>query len=273
VQFRVLLCRFVQCQLTEKSPMLTRQRKQFIVGRLERDGQVLAKILSHELGTSEDTIRRDLRELAAEGRLQRVHGGALPSSAAMGDLATRAAVSPDEKAVLGRAGAAMVKPGQLVILDGGTTALQVARHLRADLRATFITHSPTVAIELVRHPQLEIIMLGGRLFRHSMVNVGASVVESALRLRADLYFMGVTGVHAESGLTTGDHEEAHVKRTLHQQAAETVVLASSEKLGAASPFVVTSLAEIALLVVPRGLSAKVTRPFRAAGVAVMAVSA
>ena len=253
--------------------MLTRQRKQFITSRLERDGHVRAKTLSLELGTSEDTIRRDLRELAAEGRLQRVHGGALPSSPAMGDLAARAAVSPDEKARLGRTGAALVKPGQLVILDGGTTAVQVARHLRADLRATFVTHSPTVAIELARHPQLEIVMLGGRLFRHSMVNVGASVVEAALRLRADLYFMGVTGVHAQNGLSTGDHEEAHVKRTLHQQAAETIVLASTEKLGAASPFVVTSLAEIALLVVPAGLPSKVTQPFRAAGVEVMTATA
>ena len=88
-----------------------------------------------------------------------------------------------------RHGAAMVKDGQLVILDGGTTAAQLARHLPIKLRATIVTHSPTVAVELARHPHLEIIMLGGRLLRHSMVNVGASVVEAASRYRADLYLL------------------------------------------------------------------------------------
>ncbi|HJV95828.1 MAG TPA: DeoR/GlpR family DNA-binding transcription regulator [Albitalea sp.] len=245
--------------------MLTVQRKQLILSRLSRDGQIVAKALSEELEVSEDTIRRDLRELAHEGKLQRVHGGALPASAAVGDLAVREQVAPDDKLALGRAGAAMVRPGQLVVLDGGTTAVQLARHLAADLQATFVTHSPTVAVELAAHPHLEIIMLGGRLFRHSMVNVGAAVIEAAGRLRADLYFMGVTGVHAQAGLSTGDHEEAAVKRALHACAAETVVLASSEKLGAASRFVVAPLSEVAALVVPPKAPSKTIRALRAAG--------
>ena len=248
--------------------MLTVQRKQLILDRLRRDGQIVAKALSEELQTSEDTIRRDLRELAQEGRLQRVHGGALPASAATGDLSVRQQLAPLDKAALGRAGAALVKPGQLVILDGGTTALQVARHLPHELRATVVTHSPTVAVELAQHPLLEILMLGGRLFRHSMVNVGAPVIEAAARLRADLYFMGATGVHADEGLTTGDHEEAAVKRAFHERAAETIVLASHEKLGAASPFVIAPLARIALLVVPPQVPAKTLRALRKTGVSV-----
>lgn len=249
--------------------MLTRQRKHLLLERLMRDGQLVAKVISLELGLSEDTIRRDLRELALEGKLQRVHGGALPASAAIGDLAVREQIAPHEKAALGRAGAAMVRQGQLVMLDGGTTALQLARHLPADLRATFVTHSPTVALELAGKPHLDIITLGGRLFRHSMVAVGASVIEAAGRIRADLYFMGVTGVHASAGLSTGDHEEAAVKRALHERAAETVVLASSEKLGAASPFVVAALSEVAMLVVPGKTPAKTVRGLRAAGVQVV----
>jgi DeoR/GlpR family transcriptional regulator of sugar metabolism len=249
--------------------VLTAQRKQLILGRLARDGQLVAKTLSEELGISEDTVRRDLRELAREGRLQRVHGGALPASPAVGDLDVRQQVAPVDKRALGQAGAALVKDGQLVILDGGTTAVQVARHLPPALRATFVTHSPTVAIELAKHPHLEIIMLGGRLYRHSMVNVGAPVIEAAAQLHADLSFMGVTGVHPQAGLSTGDYEEAAVKRALHHQAAETIVLASNEKLGAASPFVVAPLGEIAALVVPNDASARTIRAFRAAGVKVI----
>lgn len=245
--------------------MLTTQRKQLLLDRLRRDGQIVAKAFSEELGISEDTVRRDLRELAAEGRLQRVHGGALPASAAVGSLQVRAQLAPEDKRALGRAGAALVLPGQVVILDGGTTSLQVVQHLPLDLRATVVTHSPTVAVALAGHTQVEVLMLGGRLFRHSMVNVGASVVEAAAQLRADLYLMGVTGVHAEAGLTTGDFEEAAVKRALHQRAAETVVLASIDKLGTASPFSVAPLRELAALMVPAATPQALRKKLQAGG--------
>ncbi|MEO5688013.1 MAG: DeoR/GlpR family DNA-binding transcription regulator [Burkholderiaceae bacterium] len=248
--------------------MLTTRRKKLLLDRLALEGQLVAKALALELGTSEDTIRRDLRELAAEGLLQRVHGGALPASAAMGDLGLREQVSVAGKVALGRFGASLIRPGQVVILDGGTTAMQVARHLAPGLRATIVTHSPTVAVELAQHPGLEIRMLGGRLFRHSMVNVGADVIAAASRLRADLFFLGVTGVHPEAGLSTGDAEEAAVKRALHERAAETVVLASPEKLMAASPFVVATLADVSVLAVVRETPARVVRALRAAGVKV-----
>jgi DeoR/GlpR family transcriptional regulator of sugar metabolism len=108
--------------------VLTIHRKQHILDVLRRSGQVIAKDLSQELGLSEDTIRRDLRELAAEGLLQRVHGGALPASPAMGNFSARLDVASDEKKMIGRAAAGMVQAGQVVILDGGTTAVQIARH-------------------------------------------------------------------------------------------------------------------------------------------------
>jgi DeoR/GlpR family transcriptional regulator of sugar metabolism len=248
--------------------MLTSQRKKLILTRLENEGQIVAKDLASELGTSEDTIRRDLRELAQAGKLQRVHGGALPASPAMGNLLVRESVSPQEKVALGRFGAAMIQPGQVVILDGGTTAIQIARHLDPALRATIVTHSPTVAVQLASHSLIDIIMLGGRLFRHSMVGIGASVIDAASRLRADLYFMGVTGVHPGAGLSTGDAEEAAVKRALHERAAETIVLASTEKLLAASPFLVAPLRDLSLLVVPSNTNDRTIRALRAGNVKV-----
>ena len=243
--------------------MLTRERKTLILDVLRRDGRLVAKTLSHELGLSEDTIRRDLRELASAGHLQRVHGGALPASPANAPLAVRARVATEGKIAIGKRAAGLVRPGQIVMLDGGTTALQVARHLAPDLKATVVTHSPTIAIELARHPWLEIALIGGTLFRHSMVTVGAVASEMIGRVRADLYFMGVTGVHPEHGLTTGDAEEAAVKRALSRQAAETVVLASSEKLGAVSPFSVIGAADIDTMIVERDAPAELTRAFGA----------
>jgi DeoR/GlpR family transcriptional regulator of sugar metabolism len=246
--------------------MLTAQRKRLLLSRLAAEGQIVAKDLAQELGVSEDTIRRDLRELAQNGKLQRVHGGALPASPAVGDLRAREQVSIKDKIELGRAGAAMIRAKQVVILDGGTTALQVAANLAPDLRATIVTHSPTVALEAAKHRHVDIIMLGGRLFRHSMVNVGSPLLDAASLLRADIYFMGVTGVHPREGLTTGDVEEAAVKRALHSRSAETIVLASAEKLMAASPFLVTPFKDIALLVVPSSTPDRTVRGLRAGGV-------
>lgn len=249
--------------------MLTRQRKQHILSVLQRDGHVVAKALSDELGLSEDTIRRDLRELAAEGLLQRVHGGALPVAAAEADLAGRQQLVPDEKVAIGRAAARLVRPGQVVFIDGGTTAVQLARHLPKNLRATVVTHSPPVAAELVSHAAVEVVLIGGRLFKHSMVAVGAAAMAAIARIHADTYFMGVTGVHAEAGLTTGDMEEAEIKRALMAAAAETVVLASSEKLGAASAWMVNPVGAAASLLVSPDAPAQALGPLRKAGPAIL----
>ncbi|WP_035053003.1 DeoR/GlpR family DNA-binding transcription regulator [Andreprevotia chitinilytica] len=245
--------------------MLTTQRKQHILAVLQRDGQIVAKTLSQELDLSEDTIRRDLRELAAEGLLQRVHGGALPASPAVVDFAGRSTIASDGKAAIGRVAAEMINDGQVVILDGGTTAVQLARHLRADLKATIVTHSPSVAVELAQHPSVEVILIGGRLFKHSVVAVGVAALESLGHIRADLFFMGVTGVHAEAGLSTGDHEEAYMKRALMARAAETVVLASAEKINAASAYVIASLAEISGIITEHGVADALLEPLGAAG--------
>ena len=246
--------------------MLTSQRKAHLLAVLKREGEIVAKALSRELGLSEDTIRRDLRELAAQGKLQRVHGGALPASPAVADFAGRQQLSSAAKTAIGKAAAGMIRPGQVAFLDGGTTTEAMTRQLPSDLKAMVVTHSPSVAVALVGHPHIEVVLIGGRLFKHSIVTVGADAIEAIGRVRADIYFMGVTGVHPEVGLTTGDAEEAAVKRTLVRAAAETVVLASGEKLGAASPFVICPVTDIACLVTERGLPKSATDPYSALGV-------
>ncbi|MCW6508481.1 DeoR/GlpR family DNA-binding transcription regulator [Lichenifustis flavocetrariae] len=249
--------------------MLTQERKAYLLDVLQREKRVVAKTVSRKLGLSEDTIRRDLRELAAEGLLQRVHGGALPASPAMGDFTQRTQVAPDSKAAIGRRAALMVRSGQVVFLDGGTTAVQVARHLPADLRATVVTHSPSVAVELAKHPCVAVEIIGGRLFKHSVVAMGASATTAITGIRADMFFLGVTGVHPEAGLTTGDAEEAALKRLLISQAAETIVLASQEKLGAASPFLVAPIQAADTLVVESDVPDAVVEPYRRLGLTIV----
>ncbi len=221
--------------------MLAAQRKDVLLARLHRDGRLVAKDLAAELGVAEDSIRRDLRELAAAGLCQRVYGGALPVSPAVADYAARTLMATASKQRVAAAAAALIRPGSTVLLDGGTTALAVAAALPRELTGTVVTHSPTIAAALVDRPHLEVFVLGGRLFKHSVVTCGAAAAEAASLVTADVFLLGVTGVHHQSGLTTGDPDEAAMKRTLASRAADTYVLASSEKIGAASPFTVLPL--------------------------------
>jgi DeoR/GlpR family transcriptional regulator of sugar metabolism len=252
--------------IVKEASMLTAHRKQQILSLLKRDGQVIAKEVSQSMGVSEDTIRRDLREMAQDGLLQRVHGGALPASPAVADFAGRELLRHEGKVAIGRAAASIIKPGQVVILDGGTTAREIARHLPLELKATIVTHSPTIALELINHPVLEVILIGGRLFKHSVVSVGAATIETIGQIHADTFFMGVTGVHPKTGLTTGDYEEAAVKRALSHAAADTVVLASSEKLNAASPYWVIGLEEISGIITERAAGDDLVKPYEELGI-------
>ena len=184
----------------------------------------------------------------------------------MGDVAAREQIAPMEKMAIGRAAAQLVQTGQVVFIDGGTTSTQLVRHLAPSLKATVITHSPSIAIELAAHPGIEVIMLGGRLFRHSLVGVGTATLEAISRVRADLYFMGVCSVHPSAGLSTGDFEEAGVKRALCHAAAETIVLASSEKLATASPYKIVELAEISAIVALGSTPRAVLSPYKKLGI-------
>jgi DeoR/GlpR family transcriptional regulator of sugar metabolism len=225
--------------------------------------------LSKEWDVSEDTIRRDLRELSREGLLQRVHGGALAASAAAADFAGRQKIAPEIKERIGEAAARLVHPGQVVAIDGGTSTAALIRHLPLDLKATIITHSPTIAADLRLHEYVEVILIGGRLFRHSMVSVGSEAVEAIRRIRADVCFLGATGVHERAGITTGDWEEAAVKRAFCSSSAETILMASPEKLDVASPFQILPLDGIDVLIVESSSASPVLKRCEALGITIL----
>ncbi|MFI9381615.1 DeoR/GlpR family DNA-binding transcription regulator [Kutzneria sp. NPDC052558] len=247
--------------------MLVAERQELLLSRLASAGKVVAKDIAAELGVSEDTIRRDLRELATAGRCQRVYGGALPASPAVADYAARQAVAPDSKQLVAKRARSLIEPGMTVLVDGGTTALAVVQAL--DVACTVITHSPTVACALLDRPAVEVFLLGGRLFRHSAVTCGAATVEAAQSVSADLFLLGVTGVHPDEGLTTGDAEEAAMKRALASRAADTYVLASAEKIGTASRYRVLGVPEVAGIITDVPSDHPVVARLRSAGVSVL----
>src|SRR4051794_7366642 len=152
--------------------MLTAERRQAILSRLGRDGKVVASELVDALGVSEDTVRRDLRELAAGGLVQRVHGGALPPAPASASFSERLRVAPEAKAHLAAAALPLLEGVDVLLLDGGTTALELARRLPPERACTVLTNSPPVAAALSVHPRVEVVLIGGRLLKDAQVTVG-----------------------------------------------------------------------------------------------------
>ena len=249
--------------------MLTDERRALILDRLRSQGRVLAADLTAELDVSSDTIRRDLRELDDAGLLRRVHGGALPRHGDAAPFEARARRAPEAKASIARRAAECVRDGQLVVLDGGTTTLEVARTLRDDLRARVITTSPPIALELADHPGLEVTVVGGTLRPNSLVTVGAAPVEAFRLIRPDVVFLGVCGLHPEIGVTTSDLEERDVKAAMIEGAAGVIALADHDKLGTAMSAVVAPLSAVTCLVTDAEADDEALAPYRSLGIEVL----
>jgi DeoR/GlpR family transcriptional regulator of sugar metabolism len=249
--------------------MLTEERRQVILERLRRDGRIVATELSSSLAVSPDTVRRDLRELAEAGLLRRVHGGALPAAVGARPYGARLEQAPDAKAAIARATSRLFRQGQVILLDSGTTTLQVARHLPPELEATVITNSPPIAVALAEHPRVEVIVLGGTLAKEARALTGAATIEALRSVRADVLVLGVCSLHPEIGITVVDLEESYVKRAMIANAAEVVAVSSAEKLGSAGPYVIGPLEELTYLVTEASASAEQLDEYRAAGIEVV----
>ena len=246
--------------------MLTEERRELILERLRSDGKVVAAELSSLLAVSPDTVRRDLRELAEAGQLRRVHGGALPAAVGARPYSVRRTQAPAAKAAIARATGGLLRAGQVILLDAGTTTLEVARHLPPELEATVITNSPPIAVALADHPSIEVTVLGGTLEKDAHALVGAATIEALRSVRADVLVLGVCSLHPEVGITVTDLEESYVKRAMIANAAEVVAVSSAEKLGSAAPYVVGPLDELTHLVTERSCAAEQLAPYRALGV-------
>jgi DeoR/GlpR family transcriptional regulator of sugar metabolism len=242
------------------------ERKQIILKRLQRDGKVLAADLSAEFGVSEDTVRRDLRDLASTGALLRVHGGALPRSPSSAPFAQREKAISEATVSVAKRAARLVRDGQVVFLDGGTTMLEVARHLDHGLRATVITISPKTALALCDHERIDVILIGGSLDRNSMTSCGAAALDMIRSLRADVCLLGICSLHPEVGITDIGYEESILKKAMIEQSGEVTGVVTADKLGTASPYVVAPIGRLARLVTETGIAPQILEPYRTAGI-------
>lgn len=227
--------------------MLKKERQAFIIQQINIHNKVLSSDLSVHLDVSEDTIRRDLQELGEEGKLIKVHGGALSKSFHF-TLEPNPIYSLPEKKVIAFKAIELIKDGMLVLLTGGTTILEMVKSLPPELNATFVTVSLPIALELLNHPNSEAIFIGNRLSKNTQMAIGAEVIERLSRIKADLCFLGTNSFDANYGITDMDWDIIEVKKAMIRSAQKTVSLSISEKLNSIQKLQVCKPEEVDVLI-------------------------
>jgi DeoR/GlpR family transcriptional regulator of sugar metabolism len=246
---------------------LREERHQHILELLGSEGRVLATDLSSRYSVSGDTIRRDLRELAHSGKIQRVHGGALPRRAEAVPFVSREQIDIESKTGIARAAADMIRDGQVVLIDGGTTNLRIGSYLSGKRAVTIVTNSPPLALALADHPKVSVLMLGGNFLKEARVTTGIETIRAIESIRADLCFLGMCSLHPEVGITAGDREEAHVKKAMIGASREVVGLISVAKMGTSLPYFVGAARRLTRLITDAS-NEDVLNPYRSQGIEV-----
>ncbi|NJO01651.1 MAG: DeoR/GlpR transcriptional regulator [Bacteroidia bacterium] len=245
---------------------LPEERWEYILAKLHQNQKVISTELSAELGVSDDTIRRDLHRLAEDGLIKKVHGGAIPRSAHPLEYRDRLQYAVAEKQVLAKKAQKLFQNGQILLIDGGTTNMELVRQMPDMLEVTVFTNSLPIALELSAHPQAEVIFLGGKIFKSSQVAVGPEVIKSLESFRADWCLLGVCSIHPELGLSVPDREEALVKQKMVETALHTVALATHDKLNTADHYRVCAYNQLDYLLTDDRADDDLLMPYRGKGV-------
>ena len=247
--------------------MLASERKRQILIKLSTTGQIQSAELVKEFSVSEDTIRRDLKDMADAGQLKKVHGGAVAITTVPYDYTARKELNIEAKSAIAKRVLPLIRNGMVIFIDGGTTCAQLAYHLPHSTRATFITHSVPTAMALSQLRNLKVIMLGGELITDLLVTTGPDIVAQASRFKPDLSIVSAHGVAADEGATVENWDDACIKSTFIKNSAESAVLAGHEKLGFSASYKLADIKDLDYLVTDG--DAKQLKPFSTAGITIL----
>ena len=249
--------------------MLKEERQHQILDKIKLNRKVLSSNLSIELNVSEDTIRRDLNELSYKGLIKKVHGGALPKDSKAPSYEERSSFNLKEKNSIAKKAVNLIKDGQVIIMSGSTTNLQLAKIIPSDINATIYTYSLPIALQLTEHPSVEIIFIGGKLNKSAQVTVGLDVVSSISELRADLCFMGTGGINVSNGMTEPDWEVSHIKKCMISASNSVIVLCTKNKLNEVKRYAVSPINKINTIVTDISPDDQIFNSFKEKGVKIL----
>lgn len=234
------------------SKLLPNQRHDAILALLQQQGQVLAVEMAERLHTTEATIRRDLRQLAAQNLCKRIYGGALAATPATGPISTRLHLSGDEKQALALAALALIKQDQVIFLDAGSTHLYLADLLPSDQRLTVVTNSLSIAAKMLERPGIRTILIGGELDADIGGCVDAKAVQEIDGFYFDIAFTGICAYESGSGFSALNYQDAQFKKRLLTRCGNVAVLCTGDKLNTYAPYSFLHASRVDYLITPPG---------------------
>jgi len=258
--------------------MLGPERQRQLSQRLIERGSIRVGEEARSFGVSDETIRRDIKALVGAGIAMPVFGGAVvrpdlvPPALQLRPVTERERVEHEAKAAIGAAAARRVEPGQVVILDAGTTTLAVARHLRSHRDLTIITNSLAVAQVMAGLPTCTVYVVGGRLVSGSLSMVGPQARRDLAGMTADWAFLGAAAITPGNAFASADQEEAEVKQAMIRAARTVAIVADHTKFAARSFIAFAKAADVDMLLTTPGAPAARLRAMEKAGVAVRVCS-
>lgn len=244
--------------------MLLDERRQNVLQIIESEGFASLPKIAERVGASESTVRRDLEYLETVGQIRRTRGGAAYVGESLTPFDERFTKALAEKQAVGRAAAALVEPGEAVLLDGGTTTLEVARNL-AGKSLQLVTNSLPIVALLANQPNIELIMVGGYVYPKTGVALGPVAMAALAQIHVRRLFMGVSGI-TERGLFNSNTLLVETERCMMAAAEEVVVVTDSSKLGHSALAHLCSLDKVHRVVVDSGITAEWRQIFSQAGV-------
>lgn len=230
---------------------------------------MLSSSLSADINVSEDTIRRDLQELAEEGRVIKVHGGALSHSFSEVHFPSGEVYSQDKKKKIAQKAISLISNGMFILTSGGTTILEMARSLPPQLKATFISGSIAAILEYMHHPNIEVILIGDRISKSSKITVGPEAIAKIKQMKADICFLGTNAIDLQHGITDSDWEVVQLKRAMIESSQKVVCLSIAEKINTLQPIHICELNKIDVIITELPADDPLLKPYADAGVKVL----
>lgn len=228
--------------------MLKEERQHVILNEIKSNNKVHSSTLSKKLAVSEDTIRRDLKELAENGHIKKVHGGAMANPHMPLTIRNQKISDQNEHNLIAEKALGLIERNKVILMEGDESNLFLVSMLPKDFSAIIFTNSLKVAAKLYEFPEIETFLLGGKLSHKAAVTTGLEAVNNLLEIHADICFIEASSIHIDMGLTGADRERTHIKKAIINASSKVIALCLSRRVGRIQPFKVEGLEKIDMLV-------------------------
>ncbi|WP_409416431.1 DeoR/GlpR family DNA-binding transcription regulator [Flavobacterium sp. PS2] len=249
--------------------MKKEERQNVILEYLSKEHRVTLIELSEYLNVSEDTVRRDVKELSDQGLLKAVRGGAVAPSPIPLHYRNREKHDLENKKIIAEKAISLLKDGQVVFIDGGTTSVALVASFPYDLKITIITNSFPVAALVEDLPNIELIFAGGKMCKTSFATSSIETIDFFRNFRADVCILGVCSIHHERGITGIMYDDSQIKKNMIQNSNFVIALSSIEKVGTAEAYFVCPIKDINVLVTNNDPEDELLKPYKDAGITIV----